>query len=156
MGHFVETDEEFEIRRKESRRKRQHRAAEQQRREDEMRATMLAFCKSKRRQRQIQTLSQTALWNVIFQYVYGRKPRDVRTLTDRLEYIWYMLQTRVLRRKLPLRPTWAAQGSTDPLWEKLFHEQKAITAFAWAQKQVGMASADTATKRTSSHIVKTA
>jgi hypothetical protein len=138
MSELIPTTiEEMEIARKASRRKREEAKRRQAAVEEAMRQEMLAFCRDKTLQARVRGCSENELWRMIFVYVYGTKPRDTYTKEERRAQMWQQVQKRLFFwRKVPAQVSLPPSGSTDPLWDDLFHTRKALAAYRWAQKQM--------------------
>lgn len=130
MTLIPHTIEELEIARKQSRRER----AAQEKRDAavraEMRQRMLSFCQMNAARLAGCQICDKKLWRAIFIHTYGEPPKDPRGLPERIRS-WFGHPFGKAALK-PAPPPW---GATDPRWDELLHQRKAVDALRWALAQ---------------------
>lgn len=101
---------------------------------------LLSFYADPRNQSLIASCSSTdsRLWNAIFRHVYKQRPTDIYTVWETLDHWWYLFVSEVLHKKVPPRLTRPPRGSTDPRWDELLYDRKAMQAQRWAIKQIAL------------------
>lgn len=157
MVLIPETIEELEIARKESRRRREQKEKEEAQLREETRQKMLVFCRSSRHKQLLAQGDQNELWRHIFKHLRGRFPRDPRRWRQNIVYFLHKLNSRLQpNKKRALLLTRPPKGATDPYWDKLFSDRKAMSAYRWAIKQLEAENKELVAEKSSSHFVKTA